>query len=563
MRATIHGVIGVVAALAIGISFQSNAVIVARAQTAAAAQVPPVGGLESALGTERSGEAFTLTFFNRPIVVFRARVLGRGPAERGVGARRILDDLAANNVTGPVEAAAVDGGSLIRINSRVVFAVWPPDVDDLAGETLAGVTDQTVANLRQALAEANEARTPGLLVRAIALASLALLVASLLLWGIARIRKSVTDRLQAVSERRITQAGVADLEVLRASRLLDFERGLVTAVLVAVNFTVLYATLTFVLREFPYTRPWGESMSTFLLITVENLALGMANAIPGLFAVLLIFLITRFLVRLLGIWFGAIEKGRARSRWIFPETAQPTRRLLTTLLWLFAVVVAYPYLPGSGSDAFKGVSVFLGLMLTFGSSGLVNQIVSGFMVTYSRALRSGDYVRIGDVEGTVIHLGILSVKLRTFRGEEATIPNAVVVGQTTTDYSRFADTGEVFTPTSVTIGYDAPWRQVHALLLLAAERTPGVRRQPKPYVLQEALQDFYVKYTLFVCLENQEQRYFTLNTLHAQIQDLFNEHGVQIMSPNYLGDPAAPKVVARKNWYAAPAASDESVGASR
>ena len=555
-----RGVIGVIAALAIGITSQSGAVVLA--QNTAATQAVPADGLEAAAGVERAGDAFTLTFFNRPIVVFRARVLGRGPAERGVGARRILDDIAGNSVTGPVESTAIVGGSLIRVNSRVVFAVWPADVDDLAGETLAGVTAQTVANLRQALAEASEARTPGLLVRSIALASLALLIAALLLWGTARIRRSVTDRLQAVSERRITQAGVADLEALRASRLLEFERGLVTAIVVAVNFTVLYATLTFVLREFPYTRPWGESMSSFLLITVENLALGMANAVPGLFTVLLIFFITRFVVRLVGTWFTAVEKGRARSRWIFPETAQPTRRLMTTLLWLFAIVVAYPYLPGSGSDAFKGVSVFLGLMLTFGSSGLVNQIVSGFMLTYSRALRRGDYVLIGDVEGTVIHLGILSVKLRTFRGEEATIPNAVVVGQTTTDYSRFADTGEVFTPTSVTIGYDAPWRQVHALLLLAAERTPGVRRQPKPYVLQEALQDFYVKYTLFVCLENQEQRYFTLNTLHAQIQDLFNEHGVQIMSPNYLGDPAAPKVVARKNWYAAPAAIDESVRAS-
>jgi small-conductance mechanosensitive channel len=128
------------------------------------------------------------------------------------------------------------------------------------------------------------------------------------------------------------------------------------------------------------------------------------------------------------------------------------------------------------------VSVFLGLMLTFGSSGLVNQIMSGFMVTYSRALRLGDYVRIGDVEGTVIHLGTLSTKLKTYRGEETTIPNAVVVSQTTTDYSRFAENNETFTPTTVTIGYDAPWRQVHALLLQAAERTSGLRREPKPYV---------------------------------------------------------------------------------
>jgi small-conductance mechanosensitive channel len=256
---------------------------------------------------------------------------------------------------------------------------------------------------------------------------------------------------------------------------------------------------------------------------------------------------------LLGLWFRAVELGRVRPRWIYPETAQPTRRIITTLLWLFAIVVAYPYLPGSQTEAFKGVSVFLGLMLTFGSSGLVNQIMSGFMVTYSRALRLGDFVRIGEVEGTVMHLGVLSTKLKTLRGEEATIPNAVVVGQTTTDYSRFAEAREVLTPTSVTIGYDTPWRQVQALLLLAAERTSGIVREPPPIVLQMALEDFYVRYTLFVGLERQERRWFTLHELHAQIQDLFNEHGVQIMSPNYVLDPKAPKVVAKKDWFAAPA----------
>jgi small-conductance mechanosensitive channel len=219
-------------------------------------------------------------------------------------------------------------------------------------------------------------------------------------------------------------------------------------------------------------------------------------------------------------------------------------------------------MPGSDTDAFKGVSVFLGLMLTLGSSGLINQIVSGFTVTYSRAVRLGDFVRIGDVEGTVIHLGVLSTKVKTLQLEEVTIPNAVVAAQTATDYSRFADTEGVFTSTSVTIGYDAPWRQVQSLLLLAAERTTGLRREPRPRVYQTALEDFYVRYTLWVSLERQESRLVTLNTLHANIQDLFNEYGVQIMSPNYFADPAAPKVVAKNDWYASPARVDGSAGAA-
>jgi small-conductance mechanosensitive channel len=338
------------------------------------------------------------------------------------------------------------------------------------------------------------------------------------------------------------------------------ERWLVAVLAVVVDLVVIYATVGFVLRRFPYTRPWGESMRGFLLTTAKNLGLGIADAIPGLFTVLIIFFLARFAARLVGLWFNAIERGRLAPRWIHPETAQPTRRLLTGLVWVFAIVVAYPYLPGSHTDAFKGVSVFLGLMVTFGSSGLVNQIMSGFMITYSRAVRAGDFVRIGDVEGTVTHLGVLSTKLQTLKQEEVTIPNAVVVAQTTIDYSRLGDTEGVFTPTSVTIGYDTPWRQVHALMLLAADRTTGLRREPKPMVLQAALEDFYVKYTLFVCLERQQSRPFTLDALHANIQDLFNEFGVQIMSPNYVFDPAAPKVVPKEQWFSAPAQASADAG---
>ncbi len=520
----------------------------------------PAAVVEGA-SAEPSERAATLTFANRPIVTLRARVLGRDPEDRVASATRVLDELISDGMSGPIESRSFTGGRIISVASRGILAITAFDVDNLAGETVEGVTAQSIVRLQQALAEADEARTPRRLLIGVGLGSLGLAVGFLLLWALVRAHRKFAGRLVDVAEQKLAKTGITDVASLRASRLLEFQRGLLTAITMGMGIVVAYSTVTFVLRRFPYTRPWGESMRGFLLSTVENLALGMAHAIPGLFTIALIVVIARFTSRLVGIWFTAVEKGRTHVRWLYPETAQPTRRIVTVLLWLFTIVVAYPYMPGSQSEAFKGVSVFLGLMLTFGSSGLVNQIMSGFMVTYSRALRVGDYVRVGDVEGTVIHLGVLSTKIKTYRGEEATIPNAVVVSQTTTDYSRFAETRETFTPTSVTIGYDTPWRQIHALLLMAAERTPGVRVQPKPYVWQEALQDFYVKYTLFVCLDAQDQRYFTLNVLHAHIQDLFNEYGVQIMSPNYLADPAAPKVVPKKDWYASPARVDESAGA--
>jgi small-conductance mechanosensitive channel len=524
---------------------------------APAAQQPPPSMVAAVLSAERSGEPFTLTYFNRPIVVLRASVLGRPPAQRAAIAVQVLDDLVEARSTDPVESRALEGGgALIFVGSRVVVGLAPPDIDELAGETIEGVTERTVSRLRQAFAEAAEAHTPIELLRAGTIATVTLAVGALVLWAVGRARRVVAAKLVAVSESTMAKTGLADLATLRASRVLDFQRGLVTVAMIGLQLVIVYGIVGFILGLFPYTRPWGESLSGFLLSTIENLALRAAHAIPGLFTVALIVLLARVVVRLIGVWFHSIEQGRIKLDWIYPETAQPTRRILTTLVWVFAIIVAYPYMPGSETDAFKGVSVFLGLMLTLGSSGLVNQIVSGFTVTYSRALRLGDYVRIGDVEGTVVHLGVLSTKIKTLQQEETTIPNAVVAAQVATDYSRFADTEGVYTATSVTIGYDVPWRQVHSLLLLAAERTSGLRRHPKPRVFQTALQDFYVQYTLWVSLERQESRLVTLDALHANIQDLFNEYGVQIMSPNYMLDPAAPKVVAKNDWFAAPARPD-------
>jgi small-conductance mechanosensitive channel len=316
-----------------------------------------------------------------------------------------------------------------------------------------------------------------------------------------------------------------------------------------------YSALTFVLNRFPYTRPMGESLRTVLFSIAASMGQRFVAELPNLLTLLLIFLVARFVARLVGLAFQAAEEGRIALPWIYPETALPSRRIAVALVWLFALIVSYEYLPGSDSDAFKGVSVFVGLIISLGSSGVMNQAMSGLMLMYSRALRRGDFVRVGDIEGTVLHLGALSTKIKTSRNEEITIPNAIVVANATTNYSRNADAG-VMLPTSVTIGYDVPWRQVHALLALAAERTAGIRRDPKPVVLQAALGDFSVQYTLLVSLEQPHRRVANLAALHANIQDAFNEFGVQIMSPNYEADPEAPKVVPRSRWYSAPATPD-------
>jgi small-conductance mechanosensitive channel len=512
----------------------------------------PAFSQEPPPATDTSGPIAKVVFNNRPITQLRATLLGHSPAQRAASIEQRLEQFVNQGIVAPVEVRQLQQLSTITVAGEMAFAIAPDDVDGLAGETIESKSSQAAAALRVALQEAVELRTPKQLLRAALESAGATVLLLLLLWGIRASYRVTERRLVHFATERLKRVAQGNTHVLRATRLLELTHRLVMLIaLVAVAF-VCYWWLTFVLRRFPYTRPWGESLREFFFSTVTELALGAAEALPGLFTVALIFLIARFFVRLNNALFDGVEQQRFALPWVYPETAQPTRRLLNGLIWLFALVVAYPYLPGSGTEAFKGVSVFVGLMISLGSSGVVNQVMSSFMITYSRAFRAGDYVRVGDIEGTVTSVGMLSTKVKTPRREEVTIPNAVLVASTTTNFSKFADAEGVYVPTSVTIGYDTPWRQVEALLLMAADRTSGIRRDPRPVVFQTALQDFYVQYTLLVALEQTDRRAPTLNTLHANIQDAFNEYGVQIMSPNYEADPDGPKVVPKERWFAAP-----------
>jgi small-conductance mechanosensitive channel len=241
--------------------------------------------------------------------------------------------------------------------------------------------------------------------------------------------------------------------------------------------------------------------------------------------------------------------------WLDADVAVPTRRIATAVIWLFALAMAYPYLPGAQTEAFKGLSVLVGLMISLGASNLVGQAASGLILTYGRVFRRGEYVRIADQEGTVTDVGMFATRIRTGLGEEVTISNTTILGSTTKNYSRAVQGAGYVLDTTVTIGYDTPWRQVHAMLEEAATRTEGVLTTPAPQVFQTALSDWYPVYRL-VCHATPTEprpRALLLSALHASIQDVFNTYGVQIMSPQYFEDPKEAKLVPPAQWYPAPA----------
>jgi small-conductance mechanosensitive channel len=499
----------------------------------------------------------TLRVWNRDVIELRATVNGVSPAERVERARERILALPALSDPGQIAAqeAQIAGVSAhaVFVRNSVLFFVFSQDLDPTSVETMDGVLKEALSNLSTVLeARARQSR-PQVLVRGVLISVGATVLMLAALWLIGRARRLVLRAAQQLRRRVPSQA----IGVTLRGYLAGFEVVAARIVALAAALVVVYVWLAFVFSRFPYTAPWGAKLGDHFVGLLSGFAHAVVGAVPGLFAVLVIFLIARSVAQAVSRLLARVEDGRASVAGLDPETAKATRWVALTLIWLFAIVVAYPYIPGSDSLAFKGVSVFAGLMLTIGSSGFVGHILSGLIVVYSKALRRGEMVKVSDTVGIVSEVGAFSTRLVTARGEEVNIPNSVLIGTMTTNYSRLAGERGTLLTTTVTIGYDAPWRQVHTMLELAAERTPGLRREPKPYVLQRALGDFYVEYELRAHLEQAETWFAVQSELHARIQDVFNEYGVQIMSPHFMMQPENAVLVPKSGWYAVPAKQAE------
>ncbi|MBC5783306.1 mechanosensitive ion channel [Ramlibacter sp. USB13] len=486
-----------------------------------------------------------LSVWNRTVAVFRSDFLGVPPADRARRAQRAIEETLAGGGPGEVGVQQVPQGRVVSIDGSMVLVLTPQDVDVLRGESLDQATRGTVAALTRVIAETREARDRGRLLRAAGYALVATALYALAIWGVVRVRSAMTARAAAWVESAAQRSAGARMSLLQGPRVQLALRWLLRAASWVLLLALTYNWLVYVLQQFPRTRAAGEQLGSFVLGIGEQIGGGVVHALPDLAVAGVIFLLARGAVGLLKPVFDRAEQGTGQFGWLDRDLARPTRRLVNLSLWLFAIVMAYPYLPGSQTEAFKGVSVLVGLMVTLGGSSLFGQAASGMILMYTRTMRIGEYVRVGTTEGTVVGLGTFTTRIRTGLGDEVTLPNALVMGSVISNYSRAAQGAGYMVETGVTIGYDTAWREVEAMLLEAARRTPGVLAQPAARVLQRALGDFYVDYRL-VCQampENPRERAEVLHTLHANVLDVFNERGVQIMSPHYMVDPAEPKIV--------------------
>jgi small-conductance mechanosensitive channel len=251
-------------------------------------------------------------------------------------------------------------------------------------------------------------------------------------------------------------------------------------------------------------------------------------------------------------YFGAIERGSTHLRGFEPEWSMPSYKLVRALVIALALVMGYPYLPGAGTDALKGISLFTGLVFSLGATTAVSSVIAGYMNTFGRVFKVGDVIQVGETLGAVTYIRLTTTRIRTIRNEEVSIPNSMITGSSLINYSALARERGLILQTEFGIGYQVPWRQVHAMLLDAARRTPDLLTSPAPFVIQRQLGEFAITYQLNVYKGDAIGMIAARSALHQNILDVFNENGVQIMTPAYEGDPETPKVVAKENWFTPP-----------
>ena len=487
-----------------------------------------------------SGEVLTL--FNRPIAELRAPLGGLSPAERAERARRRFNELSPTELAQPVTAAADpsaggESGWMLRVGPRTVFTLVPADLDPDERLPSREAAELARRALSAAISARVEQRSGAVWLQFAGVLCVAVAVAFAAVAATMRLQRW----LAAVAQ------GAKGVDAASFVRRIGARLGRIASWVMVL--AVLYGGSVVALEALPWSQPWGERLAGFLLDLGSWLLHGIAESIPGLATVAVVIAVARAVQDAMAVFFEHVQSGRLKITFLHADTVRATQRLVGLLVWGLALAAAYPYLPGSNSEAFKGLSVLFGLMLTLGSTNLVTQLMSGLVLVYSRALRRGDFVAVNGIEGVVSEVGALAVKIKTMRNEEVTVPNGVITSSPIHNYSKLGAEQGALVSTRVTIGYDTAWRQVHALLGAAARSTPGVRHEPAPVVYQRALSDFYVEYELFAHIDRPLERVAILSALHAAIQDEFIRHGVQIMSPHFFEQPPQPVVVPPQHWH--------------
>jgi small-conductance mechanosensitive channel len=493
------------------------------------------------------------------VTVLHVRGVSAFPAEERAEAiaDRIRTVAADSRIaTSALRAVQGERSTDIVMGDSPIMSVFEGDAE-LEGLNRRDLADAYVKRIRATIEAYRRDRTP----RRILIGVGESLVATLVLVGALALFFRLWGRLGVVLEglyaRRVRSFEIQSVQVIHAEQVRAVARATFRIVHTLILVAIAYLYLSFVLAQFPWTRPTAARLLGYLLTPLARMGHAVLTFLPNLVFLVILVVITRYVLTLVSLVAASVERGTMRLGGFEREWAGPTYRIVRLAVIGFAAVVAYPYIPGSESAAFKGMSIFFGVIFSLGASSVVGNLLAGYSLIYRRTFRVGDRVKIGEVVGDVTAMRLQVTHVRTIKNEDVIVPNSTILTSHVVNYSSYAATDGLILHTTVGIGYETPWRQVEAMLLLSAGRTTGLRTTPPPFVLQTSLGDFAINYELNVYCDDAHAMAWLYTALHRNIQDVFNEYGVQIMTPAYRGDPASLKIVPKDQWYQSPARPPE------
>ncbi len=480
-------------------------------------------------------QGYPVMLGNQILFTITQEVEGYLPEDRANGMseriKRIADDLSVP--ISAVKTFSFDIPISVISARNILLAGFSAQDAGAVGLTKEELAAKYAEKLRIAMEAYRKERSLGSIISGTLYTVVATVALILILVLLQRLYRKIDAAILTRVHPRIRSVQIQSFELVRAEHLRAGLLGAVKFIRFFILLLVGYTYVQLVLGFFPWTRPLANELLDYVLVPLAAIAGAVATRVPDLIFIVILVIIARYLLKIMKFFFLEVEKGTVKLSGFYPEWAKPTYKILSLLVVAFFAVVAFPFIPGSSSSAFKGISIFLGVLFSLGSQSAISNIIAGLVLTYRRVFRVGDRVKIAEFTGDVAEIRLQVTTLLTIKNEEVVIPNAVILNNSVINYSARARDKGLILHTGVTIGYDAPWRKVHALLLSAAERTPGLLREPAPFVLQQSLDDFYVAYEVNAYTDNAQEMARIYSELHENIQEAFNEGGVEILSPHY------------------------------
>lgn len=453
----------------------------------------------------------------------RAAAIAERLARLSKGPRSSLD---------AISVADGDGVAEILSGDRVLLSITDADAA-YSGKPRLTLAKDYAAAIKEVVGQSQHARSLKSLMIDLLFTALATAVLVLILMGFKTLFPKSYAWLESSRGTRLRSWRLQKVELLSADKITDFLKWGARGARSILTLVVLFIYLSLVFSFFPWTRGIASELFGYLNSTLGAMGRTAVSYLPNLAFIAIVVVLTRYVIKFIHFLFSEVGKGTLTLPNFKPYWADPTYKIVRFLILVFAAIVIFPYLPGSSSPAFRGISLFLGALVTLGSSSAIANVVAGVVLTYTNAFQIGDRVKIADTMGDVVEQTLLVTRVRTIKNVDITIPNAMVLGSHIVNFSSSCKEWGLILHTTVTIGYDVPWRQVHELLIAAADATEHIFEKPEPFVLQVSLDDFFVAYELNAYTEAPHLMALTYSELHQNIQDKFNEAGVEIMSPHY------------------------------